>query len=197
MGPTPMLYYAEASMRTGGWRHSDNWQPQSRQLQWLQDGISAPAVFRRGHPGDRPAGGGRAIGSTAPARSRRARSSRTMSIACWSVSTASRTIGWPHFGSAGTPATAPPARRSKLLAARLPGEHFTLLHRGRRQLSQSSSRSHCPREPGGPSPACRGEEPRLRNRFRRRRRPDRRDRRRRPDHMGRPADDDLCGRTAR
>ncbi len=56
----------------------------------------------------------------------RARSSTIMSSGCWSASRAFPPTSSPPCASAGTPATAPRAPRSKLLAARLPGEHFTL-----------------------------------------------------------------------
>ncbi len=127
MGPTPMLYYAEASadevdggIQITGSHNPANYNGFKMVFQgrpFFGEDILRSAGWRR-----------RASGMTAPARSRPSTASSTpMSTGCSKGSTASTpTLLEARSASAGMPAMAPPARRSKRSAGRLPGEHFTL-----------------------------------------------------------------------
>ncbi len=179
MGPTPMLYYAEASMRRCGWRHPDNRQPQSRQLQWLQDGLSGPPVLRRRTSWSSARWRRQATGWTGTARSKRARSWTNMSIGCSQgcagidpARLAGLRVGWDAGNGAAGPAL-------EALAARLPGEHHLLFTEVDGNFPNHHPDPTVEENLADLKRARRGEEPRFRHRLRRRWRPDRRDRRRR------------------
>ena len=140
MGPTPMLYYAEASAEDvdGGIQITGSHNPANyngfkmvfQGRPFFGEDIQELGRMARG----------RRLGRRHRHQSRRARSWTPMSTGCWSGLDGHRPpSGWPLCGSAGTRATAPPGPALEALAARLPGEHSPALHRSRRQFSQPSS----------------------------------------------------------
>jgi phosphomannomutase len=169
MGPTPMLYYAEATEQVdGGIQITGSHNPAN------YNGFKM--VFQ-GRPffgediqllGKMAAEGDWVSGSAG---------SNTVDIMdryvarlVESFDGAGFRIGW----DAGNGAAGPVVEK---LVKLLPGEHHTALHGSRRQFSQSSSRSYRRKESGRFESACRGKKTRFRSSFRRRWRPHRRDRR--------------------
>ena len=180
LGPTPMLYYAEAELDVDGGI--------------MITGSHNPADYN----GFKMVLGGRAffgediqaLGAMAAAgdwEERRAARSRDEDMLDRYVERllegfdgGAFRIGWDAGNGAAGPAL-------EKLVGQAAGRASSALHRGRRPLPQPSSRSDRGEEPRRPEGLGRRKEPRFRHRLRRRRRPDRRGRRRGPRDLGRPA----------
>ena len=150
MGPTPMLYYAEASAEQvdGGIQITGSHNPAN--YNGFKMVFQGRPFFGAGHPDARPAGRGRRLAR----RDRQGRTSRDprrlyRSPAGRPRRHRSRAARRPQGRlGRGQRRRRPRARGAGRAAA---GRAFLPLHRSRRQLSQPSSRSHCPREPDGSS----------------------------------------------
>ena len=179
LGPTPMLYYAAATMDVGGGiQITGSHNPADYNgFKMVLNGRSVfgeeiQALGRRSAAGEWNDG--------KPAPSPTPTSSTNMSTACSRASTASRSA------SAGTPATAPPGEALERLLANASRRASRDPHRSRRHLPQPSPRPDRRSQSRRLEGARRREEPRFRHRLRRRRRPHRRGRRPGPRHLGRP-----------
>ena len=118
-GPTPMLYYAEHHLEVdGGIMITGSHNPAD--YNGFKMVLGRQAVLRRGDPGAGPDGGGGRLGRRPRPAHRAARGHRRLRRRGWCEDFDG---GRELLGSAGTPATAPPGRRSSALVARLPGEH--------------------------------------------------------------------------
>ena len=182
MGPSPMLYFAVATLDVdGGIQVTGSHNPADYNgFKMLLNGRS---VFGAGDPGPRPPRRRRRLERGRRRGQRRTTSSTIMSTR-WSRASTARPIG-----SAGTPATAPAARSLEKLVKRLPGEHHTLYTEVDGTLPQPPPRPDGRGQSRRPEEAGRRQGPRLRHRLRRRRRPHRRGRWPGPRDLGRPAAD--------